>query len=71
MDEEELDYSQEEYSDEISDIDDTDLLKRLDEKYGKISGRNSEENDWTSKYIVVLLDFKFDSVFLKLYVVLC
>lgn len=50
MDDEELDYSQE-YSDEVSDIDDTDLLKRLDEKYGKISERNSEENDWTSKYI--------------------
>lgn len=51
-------YSDEEINDyessEISDIDDSDLLKRLDEKYGKIpqhSGTIDIDNDptWTSK----------------------
>jgi hypothetical protein len=61
IDEEEIDYDEEEElaSDEEeedlgSDIDDTDLMKRLEAKYGKISGENSEDDDdpdaWTSNY---------------------
>lgn len=52
--EEEIDYSNELESEEISDIDDTELMKRLEAKYGKISGENSEDEDdpdaWTSNY---------------------
>lgn len=58
MDEEEIDYDDEEElgseEEEVSDIDDTDLMKRLEAKYGKISGENSEDEDdpdaWTSNY---------------------
>lgn len=57
IDEEEIDYDEEEEleSDEGSDIDDDDLMKRLEAKYGKISGENSEDEDdpdasWTSNY---------------------
>lgn len=58
IDEEEIDYDDEEdlgseEEEEVSDIDDTDLMKRLEAKYGKISGENSEDDDdpdadWTS-----------------------
>lgn len=46
-------------SEEISDIDDDDLMKRLEAKYGKISGQNSEDEEdpdasWTSNYSVKL-----------------
>jgi hypothetical protein len=37
-------------SEEISDVDDEELLKRLEAKYGKISDKSSEDNDWTSNY---------------------
>lgn len=60
VDEEEIDYEDEMDSEEISDIDDVDdddLMKRLEAKYGKISGENSEEDDdpdaWTSNYELV------------------
>jgi len=38
----------------MSDIDDDDLMKRLEAKYGRISDKNSDESDapdetWTSK----------------------
>lgn len=51
LDEEDIEYDD---SEEISDVDDTDLLKRLEEKYGRIDSgdkSNEEENDdasWTS-----------------------
>lgn len=59
VDEEEIEYEEEEEeledSEELSDIDDDDLMKRLEAKYGKISGENSEDEDdpdgsWTSNY---------------------
>lgn len=57
VDEEEIDYEDEEMEseEELSDIDDDDLMKRLEAKYGKISGENSEDEDdpdgtWTSNY---------------------
>lgn len=54
-------------SEEISDIDDDDLMKRLEAKYGRISGQNSEEEEdpdasWTSNY-PELTTSQFDSVF--------
>jgi hypothetical protein len=59
MDEDDFDY---EPSDEdLSDIDDSELLKRLEAKYGKISDKsNEEENDdgsWTSKCLIHSLFF--------------
>lgn len=53
IEDEEVDYEDELDSEDLSDIDDTDLMKRLEAKYGKISGENSEEEDepdasWTS-----------------------
>jgi hypothetical protein len=61
VDEEEIEYEEEEEieeSEDISDIDDDDLMKRLEAKYGKISGENSEDEDdpdgsWTSNYKIV------------------
>ena len=56
IDEEEIDYDDEEElgsEEEVSDIDDTDLMKRLEDKYGKISGESDDEDDpdaWTSKF---------------------
>lgn len=54
IDEEEIDYEDEVDSEDLSDIDDDDLMKRLEAKYGKISGENSEDDDdpeaWTSNY---------------------
>lgn len=55
IDEEEIDYDDEELGseEEVSDIDDTDLMKRLEDKYGKISGESEDEDDpdaWTSNY---------------------
>lgn len=62
IDEEEIEYDEELgeeeeelESEEISEIDDTDLMKRLEAKYGKISGENSDEDEdpdgsWTSNY---------------------
>lgn len=61
IDDEEIDYDEEEEEEEldseeeVSEIDDTDLMKRLEAKYGKISGDNSEEDEgpdasWTSNY---------------------
>lgn len=52
IDEEESDESLD--SEEMSDIDDSDLMKRLEAKYGKISDKSSEdgeelEDSWTSK----------------------
>lgn len=52
------DYEDEIESEEISDVDDDDLMKRLEAKYGKISGENSEDEpdeedpdaSWTSNY---------------------
>lgn len=62
-DDEELDYGEEEEEElgseemsDIEDVDDSELLKRLEAKYGKISGENSDEVDedpegsWTSNY---------------------
>jgi aspartate beta-hydroxylase len=59
IDDEEIDYDEEDEEElgseeEVSDIDDTDLMKRLEAKYGRISGENSEEDEdpdasWTSK----------------------
>ena len=58
MDEDDLDYEQSDDED-LSDIDDSDLLNRLEAKYGKISSNNDksneEENDdssWTSKCFI-------------------
>ena len=48
IDEDDIEYEEEES--DLSDIDDTELLKRLEEKYGKISDKSSEDNDWTRKY---------------------
>lgn len=53
LDEEEIEYEEDEIESDISDIDDDDLMKRLEAKYGKISGENSEDEDdhdasWTS-----------------------
>lgn len=68
IDEEEIDYDDEEElgsdEEEVSDIDDTDLMKRLEAKYGKISGENSEDEDdpdasWTSNYGKKLLTILF------------
>lgn len=51
IDEEEYDYDESE--EDLSDVDDDELLKRLEAKYGKISDKaNEEETDdasWTSK----------------------
>jgi hypothetical protein len=77
VDEEEVEYEEEEEeledSEELSDlddIDDTDLMKRLEAKYGKISGENSDdeedpEGSWTSNYEIIKLTnhiLLFDSV---------
>jgi hypothetical protein len=53
LDEEEIEY--EEDSEDLSEVDDDDLMKRLEAKYGKISGENSEDEEdpdgsWTSNY---------------------
>lgn len=65
VEDEEIDYDDEEGEEEelgseemsdIEDVDDAELLKRLEAKYGKISGENSDEADddpegsWTSNY---------------------
>lgn len=54
VDDEEIDYEEEESEEDLSDIDDDDLMKRLEAKYGKISGENSEDDEdpeaWTSNY---------------------
>lgn len=66
VDEEEAEYEEEEEledSEELSDlddIDDTDLMKRLEAKYGKISGENSDDEEdpdgsWTSNYALIKL----------------
>lgn len=45
-DEESNEYSEEnEYDDDVSDVDDTDLLKRLDEKYGKLPATSVRVDD--------------------------
>lgn len=57
LDEEDIEYDD---SEEISDVDDTDLLKRLEEKYGRIDSgdkSNEEENDdasWTSNWLLII-----------------
>lgn len=73
IDDEEVDYEDEMESEEdLSDIDDDDLMKRLEAKYGKISGENSDEEDepdasWTSNYApwntnTILTWFRFHSI---------
>lgn len=58
IDEDDIDYGEE--SEEISDVDDEELLKRLEAKYGKISDKSSEDNDWTSNYAKKLISrFRF------------
>lgn len=45
-DEDSNEYSEEnEYDDDVSDVDDTDLLKRLDEKYGKLPATSVRVDD--------------------------
>lgn len=47
-DEESNEYSEEnEYDDDVSDVDDTDLLKRLEEKYGKLPPTSAHFDDRT------------------------
>jgi hypothetical protein len=56
IDEEECDYDE---SEELSDIDDADLLKRLEAKYGSIKDKPSDDEDegtWTSN---LMKNFKF------------
>lgn len=59
--EQEEDEEEEEEEDINSELDDTDLMKRLEAKYGKISGDVSSEDEdpdyqsWTSK--IFLFDF--------------
>jgi hypothetical protein len=45
---EELDYDESE--EDLSELDDTELMKRLEAKYGKIDDRSADEDDasWTS-----------------------
>lgn len=76
VDEEEVEYEEDEEledSEELSDlddVDDTDLMKRLEAKYGKISGDNSDDEDqdgsWTSNYElttnhILIIWFRFTS----------
>lgn len=75
VDEEEVDYEDELDSEDLSEVDDDDLMKRLEAKYGKISGENSEDDDdpdaWTSNKKIclcrltnLLFIILFDSVFI-------
>lgn len=66
VDGEEIDYEDEESlesEEDLSDIDDDDLMKRLEAKYGKISGENSEDDEdpeasWTSNYEMIITNNK-------------
>lgn len=53
IDDDEIEYDESE--EDLSDIDDTELLKRLEAKYGKISDKASDEDNdeasWTSNCI--------------------
>lgn len=63
---EEIDYEDEESlesEEDLSDIDDDDLMKRLEAKYGKISGESSEDDEdpaasWTSNYEMTITNNK-------------
>lgn len=61
------DYEDEMESEEISDVDNDDLMKRLEAKYGKISEQNSDQEQepededpdasWTSNYTILTTFF--------------
>lgn len=67
VEEEEIDYEDELDSEDLSEVDDDDLMKRLEAKYGKISGENSEDEDdpdaWTSNYKKTLTNKFINNLF--------